>query len=45
MDLESYEIFETAFPEDQDLASRLNESVEVEYWRILGRTKIMRTKG
>ena len=45
MDLESYEIFETAFPDDQDLVSRLNEGVEVEYWRILGRTKIMRTKG
>lgn len=45
MDLETYEIFETVFPEDQDLRSRLNEGVEVEYWRILGRTKITRTKG
>ena len=45
MDLETYEIFETAFPKDQDLRSRLNEGMEVEYWRILGRTKLMRTKG
>jgi translation initiation factor 5A len=45
MDLETYEIFETAFPEDQDLRSQLNEGVEAEYWRILGRTKIVRTKG
>jgi translation initiation factor 5A len=45
MDLETYEVFETSFPEDEELRSRLNEGVEVEYWRILGRTKIMRTKG
>jgi len=45
MDLETYEVFETPFPEDEDLRSRLNEGVEVEYWRILGRTKIMRSKG
>ena len=45
MDLETYEIFETPFPEDEDLKSQLNEGIEVEYWRILGRTKITRTKG
>jgi len=45
MDLETYEVFETPFPEDEELRSRLNEGVEVEYWRILGRTKIMRSKG
>jgi len=45
MDLETYEIFETAFPEDESLTSQLNQGIEVEYWRILGRTKIMRTKG
>jgi len=45
MDLETYEIFETAFPEDESLTSRLNQGIEVEYWRVLGRTKIMRTKG
>jgi len=45
MDLETYEVFESPFPEDEDLKSRLSSGVEVEYWRILGRTKIMRTKG
>jgi len=45
MDLETYEVFETHHPEDKDLKSRLASGVEVEYWRILGRTKIMRTKG
>jgi translation initiation factor 5A len=45
MDLETYEVFEVPYPEEQDLKSRLANGVEVEYWRILGRTKIMRTKG
>jgi len=44
MDLENYEIFEAPQPEDEDLKSKLASGVEVEYWRILGRTKIMRTK-
>lgn len=45
MDLETYEVFEAPFPEDEDLKGRLANGVEVEYWRILGRIKIMRTKG
>jgi translation initiation factor 5A len=45
MDLETYQVFEAPFPEDEDLKSRLVSGAEVEYWRILGRTKIMRTKG
>jgi translation initiation factor 5A len=44
MDLETYEIFETPLPDDSDLRPRMNEGVEVEYWRILGRTKVMRVK-
>jgi translation initiation factor 5A len=44
MDLETYEIFETPMPEE-DLKNKLTSGTEVEYWRILGRTKIMRTKG
>jgi len=45
MDLETYEVFESPHPEDEALKVRLANGVEVEYWRILGRTKIMRTKG
>jgi len=45
MDLETYEVFESPLPEEEDLKNRLANGVEVEYWRILGRTKIMRTKG
>ncbi len=44
MDLETYEIFETPMPEE-DLKSKLTSGVGVEFWRILGRTKIVRTKG
>jgi len=45
MDLETYEVLESPHPEDEDLKGRLSSGVEVEYWRILDRTKIMRTKG
>jgi len=44
MDLETYEIFETPMPEE-DLKIKLTSGVEVEFWRILERTKIVRTKG
>lgn len=45
MDLETFEVFEAPYPDEQDLKNRLANGVEVEYWRILGRTKIMRSKG
>lgn len=45
MDLENYEVFEASFPDGEDLKGKLSSGVEVEYWRILGRTKIMRVKG
>ena len=45
MDLETYEMLETPLPEEEGLKSKLTSGVEVEYWRILGRTRIMRTKG
>ncbi len=44
MDLETFEMFEAPLPEEEDLKSKLTSGVEVEYWRILGITKIMRTK-
>ncbi len=44
MDLETYDVFEAPKPEDRELRSKLASGVEVEYWRILGKTKIMRTK-
>ena len=44
MDLETYEIFEAPLPEEK-IRSKLASGVEVEFWRILGTTRIMRTKG
>jgi len=45
MDLETYEMLETPLPEEEGLKSKLTSGVEVEYWQILGRTRIIRTKG
>lgn len=45
MDLENPEIcFETEIPEEEGLASKITEGVQVEYWDILGRKKIVRVK-
>jgi translation initiation factor 5A len=44
MDLETYEYFDAPFPDDLELKSKLVAGAEIEYWKILGRTKIMRTK-
>ena len=44
MDLESYETFEAPLP-NGEIKAKLATGVEVEYWNILGRTKIMRAKG
>jgi len=45
MDLETFEVFDAPYPDEEELKARLANGVEVEYWRILGRTKIIRTKG
>ena len=45
MDLETYEMTEAPYPEDKDLKSKMASGIEIEYWQILGRTRITRTKG
>jgi len=45
MDLETYEIFDVAKPQEEEIASRLGSGKEVEYWKIMGRYKIQRVKG
>lgn len=45
MDLESYEIFDVAKPDDEELSSKLEPGKDVEYWVIMGRYKIQRVKG
>jgi translation initiation factor 5A len=44
MDLENYEVFDSKMPEDE-IRTRLASGVEVEYWKVLDRIKIMRVKG
>lgn len=44
MDLESYESFYASMPRDEDVRSKLVPNAEVEYWKVLGRTKIVRVK-
>jgi translation initiation factor 5A len=44
MDLETYEMLEAPYPDEQELKDKLTSGVEVEYWQILGRTRITRTK-
>ena len=45
MNLETYEMSESPYPEEEDIKSKLETGVEVEYWQILGRTRITRIKG
>ncbi len=44
MDLESYEVFEAPFPEDEELKSKLDSGVIVEYWDFMGKKKIVRIR-
>ena len=44
MDLETYETFEIEMPKEEEIASKLAPGVEVEYWVIMGRKKIVRVK-
>lgn len=44
MDLETYEYVDAPIPEEEELKSKLAPGIEVEYWRILDRVKIVRTK-
>ena len=45
MDLESYESFFALKPTEKEMLDKLAANVEVEYWNVLGRTKIVRVKG
>ncbi len=44
MDLETFEYFDAPYPQEEELKSKLAAGVEIEYWKILGKTKIIRTK-
>jgi translation initiation factor 5A len=44
MDMETYEYFDAPYPQEEELKAKLVPGVEIEYWRILGKMKIMRAK-
>ncbi|MEM2760194.1 MAG: translation initiation factor IF-5A [Nitrososphaerales archaeon] len=44
MDLETFEVFDTNLV-DEEAKPKIQQGVEVEYWKVLGRTKIVRVKG
>jgi len=44
MDLETYEYVDAPFPDEEDLKAKLTVGAEIEYWKILGRIKIVRAK-
>jgi translation initiation factor 5A len=44
MDLETYEYVDAPFPEEADLKAKLVSGTEIEYWKIMGRVKIVRAK-
>lgn len=44
MDMETYQTFEASKPDEEKLRSELVPGVEVEYWSMLGRNKIIRIK-
>jgi len=45
MDLETFETFDVPVPTDDEIKSKMTTGAEVEYWRVMGKTKIMRVKG
>ncbi len=45
MDLQTFEVFETPTPLANELGGTLGPGSEVEYWTVMGKSKIMRIKG
>ncbi|MEM3437611.1 MAG: translation initiation factor IF-5A [Nitrososphaerales archaeon] len=45
MDLETFEVFDAPKPEEPEIKEKLSPGNEVEYWKVLGKSKIMRVKG
>lgn len=45
MDLETYEYIDAPFPDEEEVPkAKLVAGTEIEYWKILGRVKIVRAK-
>jgi translation initiation factor 5A len=44
MDMETFETFDSPPSDDKEISNKLIEGVEVEYWKVLGKTKIIRIR-
>jgi len=44
MDMSDYRTFETPMPAEDEIKNKLASGVEVEYWEMMGKTKIVRIK-
>ncbi len=45
MDLETYEYIDAPFPDEEEVPkAKLTPGTEIEYWKVLGRVKIVKTK-
>ena len=44
MDLETFEVFDSSLPDEENLRTKMGEGVDVEFWRVLGKNKITRIK-
>ena len=44
MDLETYEYVDAPYPDDESVKTKLEVGTEIEYWKIMGRIKIVRAK-
>ena len=44
MDLETYAYLDAPLPQEEDLKAKITPGSEIEYWIIMGKTKIVRVK-
>ena len=44
MDMETFETFDSPPPDDKEINNKLIEGNEVEYWKVLGKAKIVRIR-
>ncbi|MFX1510085.1 MAG: translation initiation factor IF-5A [Promethearchaeota archaeon] len=44
MDMESYESFEEPMPSDDDFEGKIEQGIQVEYWIVMGRKKLIRRR-
>lgn len=44
MDMQSYESFEMPMPDKDDFEGKIEQGIQIEYWEVLGRRKLIRRR-